>query len=75
LRVVGDAQKEKERTDRRQFGKDRRKNSRNGRRTSDPHATWRWHRVAWLFAAYAAYLGARTLPETMKRLFGRKVGS
>ena len=44
---------------------DRRKNSRSGRRTGDPHTNWR--RVAWLFAAYATYLSVRSLTATMKR--------
>ena len=44
---------------------DRRKNSRSGRRATDPHTNWR--RLAWLFAAYAAYLSIRSLTATMKR--------
>ena len=44
---------------------DRRKNSRSGRRATDPHTNWR--RLAWLFAAYAAYLSIRSLSATMKR--------
>jgi hypothetical protein len=44
---------------------DRRKNSRSGRRTGDPHTNWR--RLAWLFAAYATYLSIRSLTATMKR--------
>ena len=44
---------------------DRRKNSRSGRRAGDPHTNWR--RLAWLFAAYAAYLSVRSLTATMKR--------
>jgi hypothetical protein len=43
---------------------DRRKNSRSGRRASDPHVNWR--RVAWLFAAYAAYLSIRSWPESLR---------
>jgi hypothetical protein len=46
-------------------GGDRRKHSRSGRRGGDPHTNWR--RLAWLFAAYAAYLSIRSLPTTMKR--------
>ena len=45
---------------------DRRKNSRSGRRTKDPHTNWR--RIAWLFAVYAIYLSVRSLPETVKSL-------
>jgi len=48
---------------------DRRKNSRSGRRKSDPHTNWR--RIAWLFAVYAAYLSIRSLPSTVKSLFKR----
>jgi hypothetical protein len=48
---------------------DRRKYSRSGRRKSDPHTNWR--RIAWLFAAYAAYLSVRQLPETVRNLFKR----
>jgi hypothetical protein len=48
---------------------DRRRNSRSGRRTSDPHTNWR--RIAWLFAAYAVYLSIRSLPTTVKRFFQR----
>jgi hypothetical protein len=44
---------------------DRRKRSRSGRRSDDPHTNWR--RLAWLFAAYAAYLSVRSLPATMKK--------
>jgi hypothetical protein len=44
---------------------DRRKNSRSGRRTGDPHTNWR--RLAWLFAAYATYLSIRSLTARMKR--------
>jgi hypothetical protein len=43
---------------------DRRKNSRSGRRAADPHTNWR--RLAWLFAAYAAFLSLRSLPLAMK---------
>src|SRR5262245_23324022 len=48
---------------------DRRKHPRGGRRKSDPHTNWRW--IAWLFAAYAAYLSIRQLPETIRSLFKR----
>jgi hypothetical protein len=54
---------------RRGVGKDRRKNSRGGRRDGDPHTNWR--RIAWLFAAYAVYLSVRSLPTTMKNYFKR----
>jgi hypothetical protein len=48
---------------------DRRKNSRSGRRKSDPHTNWR--RIAWLFGVYAAYLSIRSLPSTVKNFFRR----
>jgi hypothetical protein len=48
---------------------DRRRNARSGRRDGDPRVNWR--RVAWLFAAYAAYVSLRSLPATIKQLFGR----
>ena len=57
-------------SDRRTVGDDRRKNSRGGRRSTDPHTNWR--RLAWLFAAYAAYLSVRSLPATMKEYFTRR---
>ena len=44
----------------------RRKYSRSGRRSQDPHTNWR--RIAWLFAIYAIYLSIRALPDTMKSL-------
>jgi len=50
---------------------DRRRYSRSGRRASDPHMTWRWRRLAWLFAGYAFYLSVRSLPASVKRLFRR----
>jgi hypothetical protein len=56
-------------SDRRIPGGDRRKRSRSGRRGSDPHVNWR--RIAWLFAAYAAYLSVRSLPSTVRNLFKR----
>jgi hypothetical protein len=49
---------------------DRRKHSRGGRRTSDPHVNWR--RLTWLFAAYALYLSVRTLPASVWRFFKRE---
>ncbi len=49
---------------------DRRRNSRSGRRASDPHMNWR--RLAWLFAAYAVYLSIRSLPATIKRYLRRE---
>jgi hypothetical protein len=52
---------------------DRRRNSRSGRRATDPHMNWR--RIAWLFAAYAFYLSIRSLPATVKRLFQRSAVS
>ena len=50
--------------DRRANRTDRRKNSRSGRRATDPRSNWR--KVAWLFAAYAVYLSIRSLPSTVK---------
>jgi hypothetical protein len=50
-------------------GADRRKHSRSGRRTSDPHTNWR--RIAWLFAAYAIVMSVRSLPTTVRNLFKR----
>jgi hypothetical protein len=58
--------------DRRVVGADRRKLSRGGRREADPHTSWRWRRLAWLFAAYAVYLSVRSLPATVKDFFTRK---
>jgi len=49
---------------------DRRKHSRSGRRTSDPHTNWR--RVGWLFAAYGIYLSIRSLPASIKKLFKKE---
>jgi len=49
---------------------DRRKNPRNGRRSTDPRFNWR--RVAWLFAGYAIIVSIRTLPSTVRRLFERR---
>jgi hypothetical protein len=48
---------------------DRRKSSGSGRREADPRVNWR--RAAWLFAAYALYVGARSLPSRAKRLLLR----
>jgi hypothetical protein len=50
-------------------GNDRRKNSRSGRRATDPRFNWR--RAAWRFAAYALYLSARSLPASVKKFFVR----
>jgi hypothetical protein len=49
---------------------DRRKHSRSGRRTNDPHVNWR--RLAWLFAGYALYISARSLPATVKNKIFRR---
>ena len=57
---------------------DRRAHSRSGRRSTDPRMNWR--RIAWLFAAYAAYLSVRSLsatvrdavPAKLKKLFKRE---
>ncbi len=57
--------------ERRQAHGDRRKNSRSGRRKSDPRVEWRWRRIAWLFAAYAAFLSVRSLPESVRKFFAR----
>jgi hypothetical protein len=51
---------------------DRRTQSRNGRRQSDPQPEWRWRRAAWLFAASAAVVSIRSLPSNLRRLFGRR---
>jgi hypothetical protein len=54
--------------DRRGDGQDRRKQTRGGRRLADPrNSTWRWRRLAWLFAAYGLYVGVRSLPAIVKR--------
>jgi hypothetical protein len=51
---------------------DRRKNPRNGRRSTDPRFNWR--RVAWLFAGYALFVSIRSLPATVRRRFeSRKI--
>ena len=54
---------------RRAAGGDRRRNSRNGRRAGDPHVNWQ--QIALLFAAYAIYLGVRSLPATVRKMFQR----
>jgi hypothetical protein len=51
-------------------GTDRRRNSRSGRRSTDPHVDWQ--RIAWLFGAYAVYVSARSLPATIWKLFKRQ---
>jgi hypothetical protein len=56
-------------TDRRAAPGDRRRQSRSGRRASDPHTDWR--RLTWLFAVYGAYLSLRALPAAIKRFFQR----
>jgi len=50
-------------------GADRRKHSRSGRRSTDPHVNWR--RLAWLFAGYTTYLSIRSLPDAVRRRFRR----
>jgi len=59
-------------TNRRNAANDRRRKSRSGRRTSDPHLGWHWRRLAWLFAAYAIYLSMRSLPATVKKRLQRQ---
>jgi hypothetical protein len=49
---------------------DRRRNSRSGRRATDPHVNWR--RIAWLFATYATVLSVRSLPSTISNFFKRR---
>jgi len=53
---------------------DRRRNSRSGRRKNDPHLSqWHWRRVAWLFAASAAFMSLRrSVPATVKRVLTRR---
>jgi len=49
-------------------GGDRRRQSRSGRRTDDPHVSpWHWRRAAWLFAAYVAFLSIRSMPATVRK--------
>jgi hypothetical protein len=57
--------------ERRQRQPDRRRTSRSGRRSNDPHGAWHWRRIAWLFAAYVAVASVRSLPQTLTRLFKR----
>jgi hypothetical protein len=57
-------------TNRRDGNGDRRKRSRSGRRRQDPHTHSR--RVQWLFVLYAAFLGARWVPDAVKRLLRRR---
>jgi hypothetical protein len=68
--TVSEVQK-KSMTDRRRAQGDRRKQSRSGRRASDPNVGWHWRRIAWLFAAYAAYISVRSLPQTLRKYFAR----
>jgi len=56
---------------RRMTDRDRRRHTRSGRRAADPDGRGHWRRVAWLFAAYAAYLSIRSLPSALKRIFNR----
>jgi hypothetical protein len=58
-------------SERRGVGSDRRKQSRGGRRATDPRTAWRWRRLAFLFAAYAVLWSLRSLPETVKRYVKR----
>jgi hypothetical protein len=51
--------------------RDRRKNSRSGRRVNDPH-TNNWRRLYWLFGAYALYLSVRKMPAAIRRLWRRE---
>jgi hypothetical protein len=53
---------------------DRRRNSRSGRRATDPHVEWHWRRLAWLFAAYALFVSARSLPASVKNYLRRPAG-
>jgi len=49
-------------------GSDRRRHSRSGRRTDDPHVSpWYWRRAALLFAAYVAFLSIRSVPRTLRK--------
>jgi len=48
-------------------GGDRRKHSRSGRRSTDPHVDWR--RLAWLFGAYAIFVSLRSIPSTVWNFF------
>jgi len=61
---------ENARNERRDAGNtDRRKHSRSGRRAGDPHTTRRWQRLAWVCAAYGAFIGLRFIPSAIRRLF------
>jgi hypothetical protein len=51
-------------------GSDRRRKSRGGRRAGDPRFNWR--RLAWLFACYALYLSARSIPTRVKNIVRRR---
>jgi len=57
-------------TNRRDGNGDRRKHSRSGRRRQDPHTHSR--RVRWLFVIYAAFVGARWVPDAIKRVLRRR---
>lgn len=57
-------------SERRGASGDRRRNARSGRRAGDPRVNWR--RIAWLFAAYAVYVSARSLPAKVKQLLTRE---
>jgi hypothetical protein len=60
-------------TERRDGGRsDRRKRSRSGRRSADPHRNWQ--RLTWLFAFYVAYVSLRSLPASIRRVFTRSGG-
>lgn len=53
-------------------GAERRRHSRSGRRSDDPHVSeWHWRRVAFLFGAYVTLVGLRTLPRTVQSWFKR----
>ena len=53
-------------------GAERRRHSRSGRRSDDPHVSeWHWRRVAFLFGAYVTLVGLRSLPQTVQRWFER----
>ena len=71
--MIGVAENSRESERREMERSDRRKNSRSGRRTTDPHVNWR--RLTWLFAGYALYLSIRSLPETVRRVFRRPEGA
>jgi hypothetical protein len=53
-------------------GAERRRHSRSGRRSDDPHVSeWHWRRVAFLFGAYVTLVALRTLPKTVQSWFKR----